>query len=228
MYFGGRYHTTVVVGQRWLVCCFFEDALLEEAMGKETAERLMIGCLVHYSRSYQRIAERVSSSLSLEIRNISKNTFCKIAQKIPSLECKSEVMKVFGVLRGEIPLHHVASIYQLSEEAFVHGDTLKAKWMQAWHWCEWWMRLPHLKMLCQAFIGDQERAGAPRDTNGVERVNQASKDSSTPGLLKAMENLYKKDKVVALSYMAAERNITITYRSQTEEARRESASSRKR
>ena len=102
---------------------------LEEAMGKETAERLMIGCLVHYSRSYQRIAERVSSSLSLEIRNISKNTFCKIARKIPSLECKSEVMKVFGVLRGEIPLHHVASIYQLSEEAFVHGDILKAKWM---------------------------------------------------------------------------------------------------
>ena len=43
-----------------------------------------------------------------------------------------------------------------------------------------------------------------------------------------MENLYKKDKVVALSYMAAERNITITYRSQTEEARRESAASRKR
>ena len=90
------------------------------------------------------------------------------------------------------------------------------------------MHLPHLKMLCQAFTSDQERAGAPRDTNGVERVNQASKDSSTPGLLKAMKNLYKKDKVVALSYMAAERNITITYRSQTEEARRESASSRKR
>ena len=46
---------------------------LETAMGKETAERLMIGCLIHYSRSYQRVAERVSSSLSLEIRNISKN-----------------------------------------------------------------------------------------------------------------------------------------------------------
>ena len=58
---------------------------------------------------------------------------------------------------------------------------------------------------------------------GTRRVRyHTSKDSSTPGLLKAMEN---KDKVVALSYMAAERNITITYRSQTEEARRESASS---
>ena len=83
-------------------------------------------------------------------------------------------MKIFGVLRGEIALHDVeSSITQISEEAFVHQDMLKAKWMQAWHWCEWWMCLPHLKMLCQAFTSDQERAGAPRDTNGVERVNQA-------------------------------------------------------
>jgi hypothetical protein len=96
-------------------------------------------------------------------------------------------MKIFGVLRGEIPLHDVElSVTQISEEVFVHEDILKAKWMQAWHWCEWWMRLPHLKMLCQAFT-DQARAGAHKDTNGVERVNQASKDSSTPGLLKAME-----------------------------------------
>ena len=33
---------------------------LEQAVGKEIAERLMIGCLVHYSRSYQPVAERVS------------------------------------------------------------------------------------------------------------------------------------------------------------------------
>ena len=42
---------------------------LEQAVGKEIAETLMIGCLVHYSRSYQRVAERVSSSLSIDIRN---------------------------------------------------------------------------------------------------------------------------------------------------------------
>ena len=90
---------------------------------KETAERLMIGCLVHYSMSYQRVAERVSSSLSLAIRNISKNTFCKIAWKIPSLESKSEVMKVFGVLRGEISLPAAeSSVAQNSEEAFVHEE----------------------------------------------------------------------------------------------------------
>ena len=74
-------------------------------------------------------------------------------------------------------------------------------------------------MLYEAFTVNTLRARAPRDTNGVERVNQASKDSSTPGLLKAMENLYKKDKVVGLSYIAAEKCITITYRDQSEESR---------
>ena len=90
-------------------------------------------------------------------------------------------------------------------------------------------------MLCEAFTLNTLRAKAPRDTNGVERVNQANKDSSTPGLkdsstpglLKAMENLYKKDKVVGLSYIAAEKCITITYRDQSEESRHELTLSRK-
>ena len=136
---------------------------------------------------------------------------------------------MFGVLRGDHCLNSVeSSIIEISEEALVHEDIIKEKWIQACHWCEWWMRLPHLKMLCEAFTVNTSRARAPRDTNGVERVNQASKDSSTPGLLKVMENLYKKDKVVGLSYIAAEKCITITYRDQSEESRHELTLSRKR
>ena len=43
-----------------------------------------------------------------------------------------------------------------------------------------------------------------------------------------MEHLYKKDKAKALAYLAAEKQISITYRSQTKESRHESATSRKR
>ena len=78
--------------------------------------------------------------------------------------------------------------------------------------------LLHIKMLCEAFTVNTSRVGAPRDTNSVECVNEASKDSSAPGLLKAMENLYKKDKVVVLSYTAANICVTITYRDQSEES----------
>ena len=72
---------------------------LEIAIGKETAEKLTIGCLVHYGRSYQRVAERVSSSLPPSVWNISKEAFCTIARKLPSSESKACVAKYFGVLR---------------------------------------------------------------------------------------------------------------------------------
>lgn len=52
---------------------------LELAIGKETVEKLMIWCLVHYGRSYQHVDERVSASLPRDIHKISKDTFCTIA-----------------------------------------------------------------------------------------------------------------------------------------------------
>ena len=202
---------------------------LELAIGKTTAEKLVIGCLVHYGKSYQRVAHRVSSSVPVQIRRVSRDSFCAIARKIPSAECKSQVMKMFSTLKGETSLQDIKCIItDLSEEALLHKETFKAAWRQAYHWCEWWMRLPHLRMLSKAFTVSQHWSGAPRDTNGVERVNQASKGSITPCLLKAMELLYKKDKVEALSYIAAENNISLTYRGKTDETRRQVAASRKR
>ena len=54
---------------------------------------------------------------------------------------------------------------------------------------------------------------APRTTNGIKRVNQDSEASNQCSLLKAMEHLYKNDKVTALSYnIAAEKKATETIR----------------
>ena len=173
---------------------------LELAIGKETAEKVMIGCLVHYGRSYQRVAERVSMSLQRQIRVLSRDAFCMIARATPSAKCRSDVFKLFNTLKGEISLLDIKGIIpHLSEEALLHENTVKVAWQQAHHWSEWWMRLPHLKMLSKVFAVENDWSGAPRDTNGVERVNQESKDGSPSCLLKAMENLYRKDKLVALS-----------------------------
>ena len=121
----------------------------------------MIGCLVHYGRSYQRVAERVSSSLPPQIRTISRDSFCVIARHIPSAECKSEVMKMFSALKGET--HDMKyTISHLSEEALLHEDTLKATWKQAYNWSEWWMRLLHLRMLSKGFAVGHDLSGAPK------------------------------------------------------------------
>ena len=47
-------------------------------MLNEAAEGLMIGCLVHYCRLYQHVAERVSASEPRDLHRISKDTFCTI------------------------------------------------------------------------------------------------------------------------------------------------------
>jgi len=137
---------------------------LELAVGKTTAEKLMIGCLVRYGRSYQRVADRVSSSVPAEICRISRDSFCTIAQTIPSAECKSHIMKMFSALKGEISLHDIKGI--IPNQALLHKETLKAAWKQANQWCYWWMRLRFLRMLSTVFAVN-DWSGAPRDTNRV-------------------------------------------------------------
>lgn len=39
-----------------------ENKGLELPVGKDTAAKLMIGCLAHYEQSYQQVADRVSAS----------------------------------------------------------------------------------------------------------------------------------------------------------------------
>ena len=51
---------------------------LELAVRKDTADKLMIGCLVQYGRSYQRVADRASVQCSLG--------FAKIKHIIPLTE----------------------------------------------------------------------------------------------------------------------------------------------
>ena len=55
---------------------------LQLAIGEELSEKLLIGCLVHYGRSYQRIADKVSNLLPHQIRCASCETFCKNSRAI--------------------------------------------------------------------------------------------------------------------------------------------------
>ena len=196
---------------------------LETAIGLEIAERLMIRCLVHFGRSYQRVAERVSMSLTGELAKICNNSFCTIARAIPSAKSRSDVTKLFHALKGDASLLTIKCIIpHLSEDALLHENAIKLAWKKAQHRVEWWTRLPHLKMLSKVFSIDSDCwSGGPRDTNGVERVNQESKNGKASCLLKAMKNLYTKDKRVAISYLASEINISLCYRKKSDEARRQ-------
>ena len=63
----------------------------------------------------------------------------------------------------------------------------------------------------------------PSTTNPVERKNKDCK-SDSPNCLKAARiKVYKVDKVACLKHIAAEEGTTLSYRSKTEEARRQAA-----
>ena len=117
-----------------------------------------------------------------EIRRISTDSFCTIVRTIPSAECKSHIIKIiFIAQKGETSLHDIKCIISnLSEEALLHKETLKSASQSL-------VSLVNVYTPFESKVNDC--SGAPRDTNGVERVNQASKDSITPCFLKAREKL---------------------------------------
>jgi hypothetical protein len=99
-----------------------------------------------------------------------------------------------------------------------HWKEITAAWKEATHWVEWWTRLPNLRILCDAFhdpFGAYEKA--PRDTNGVERINQDSKQPFPTCLKMAMEYVYKKDK--CLSHSSAEKQFSLSHHEKSEESR---------
>ena len=52
---------------------------LQTVIGKELCDKLIVGCRVHYGRSYQHVADKVSNSLQWEYRQLSCSAFGKIA-----------------------------------------------------------------------------------------------------------------------------------------------------
>ena len=87
---------------------------------------------------------------------------------------------------------------------FQFTDALLNEHSSMAHWSEWWTCIPHLWMLTEVF----QLKNAPRNTNGVERVNQDSKECCQCSFLHSSREK--------------------SYRNQTDEGRCNAAASRKR
>ena len=183
-----------------------------------------------WARSYQRVADRVSSSLSGANRTLSWDAFCYIARQITWAKSKEAVYKLFRALHGDLSLSDVAPLVTALKEDHISIVQSECNWEKAKAWAAWWTRPKHLKMLCKPFtdIEGSDWDRAPKDTNAVEGMNRLSKiPGSIPPLYTAMEVLYKKDKALTLQYIAAANKCKTSYRSSLEQERRESAQCKK-
>ena len=128
---------------------------------------------------------------------------------------------MFCTLKGSLSFAEIKHIVPLTAEALLGEKQIVASWSQTSHWGVGWTRLPQLQMLTQVFSHQYaDWHGIPRNTiaNGVERIKQDSKQENPTSLHGTS------DKAKAL---AAEKQSSMTYRSQTEESRHKSATSRK-
>ena len=101
-------------------------------------------------------------------------------------------------------------------------------WSTAKHWCQWWSRRDHLIMVSKSFskIMGMKMYGRfvlALATKTVQRRNKDCKSDTCQCLKLAMIKVYKVDKVACLKHITGEDGVSLSYRSQTEEARRMAA-----
>ena len=77
---------------------------LRQAIGEDTADRLLRGCNVHWARSYQQVADRVNSTVQKCNKKIASEAFCAVAKLITTVKTKEDVLKCFDVLQGASPI----------------------------------------------------------------------------------------------------------------------------
>ena len=89
-----------------------ERSGIVKALGSDLASTLLRGCAVHWARSYQRVAARISSKSSTEIKLKVRETFEHIAQAIPNLANENQMQKCFNALNGsKVLLSHLLQLW---------------------------------------------------------------------------------------------------------------------
>ena len=79
---------------------------LREVVGDKTADSILKGCNVHWTRSYQRVAEKVNSRVQVNNRLLAKEAFCIIAKHVMSVKNKDVLKLMFCRVKH---LRHLSS-----------------------------------------------------------------------------------------------------------------------
>ena len=191
---------------------------LKAAIGSKLAMSLLRGCKVHWLRSCQRVADRVASA---ENKSLEKDIFLRIAGKIQFLKSAVDTIACFETLCGVRTVTQlVDKLPDICSQEEAKTIDLHKNWSGAKNWAQWWTRSTHLKMLSVAFteIDKDIWNRSPTTTNAVERKNRDCK-SDAVSIKQIMTETYKIDKVVCIKHITAMQESSISYRSQTAEAR---------
>lgn len=109
---------------------------------------------------------------------------------------QANVQLLFDVLCGLKSLSCATKIFpdSLVLSDYQHSHDV-GKWEKCTHWCDWWRRPNHLRMLCACYseVGPDQFARLPNSTNAVESHNRFGKATHPLPLKAAMMSTYKED-----------------------------------
>ena len=123
---------------------------LVKALGSELATKLLQGCVVHWVRSYQCVAARVTAKCSTETKIKVHEAFEYTAQSIPNLTNENQVQQGFAALKGSVSISSIMDLVpKLTEDHISAAEASFVSWSFTKSWVEWWTRPCHLKILCK-------------------------------------------------------------------------------
>ena len=100
--------------------------------------KLLQGCSVHWARSYQHVAARVSAKYSAEMKLKVHEAFECIAQAMPKLANANEVRKCIAALRGNIAASSIATLVpKLTEDHISAAEVTCSNWSITKAWVNW-------------------------------------------------------------------------------------------
>ena len=118
----------------------------KEAIGKETATKVLRGCKIHWARSWQRARDRIACSRD---KPHEKAVFSRIAVHISDIKGSHghNVIMCFKAFCGDSPAASlVGTVKGFKSEDATFIDT-HCNWSAARNWASWWLRSSHLQML---------------------------------------------------------------------------------
>ncbi|XP_078371074.1 uncharacterized protein LOC144654724 [Oculina patagonica] len=195
----------------------YSDAQVQgliQTVGQNKAFSVLKGCQLHWMRSVLRVSSRVCQSEDEQF------VFKAIGRAIPLAETEEDVLKMLDVLCGRAKVSELDGIVKFEDVS--SSAIINTHWNRAECWCQWWMQERHLKLLCEATTDMNATVWdtTPFTTNAVESKNRLSVPSSkgSSNLLLQLEHQYRMDRLATKKHVAAEHDVMIHHRSDSQEA----------
>ena len=113
-----------------------EAKRLHELFGENVADKVLKGCNVHWTRSYQQVADKDNNNVHKSNQVLAKEAFCAVAEQVMVAKTKEDMLKLFDVLQGKVEISTVQHLLSMPDKHLT-VVTHNCDWLIAKTWVQW-------------------------------------------------------------------------------------------